>query len=102
MEICIDAISMGCPGNVVMAQHHTLGWASSARGVDECAALVDSNASQPCLKLCVRLLLTQGHSIFPADDTLHCGLASVLNDGAQAWEAALNLQYFVQLLLILN
>ena len=57
--------SLGGPGQVVLRQHHALGVAGGARGVDQGARLVGRLVRQPLVQLFVRLSTTNLKQSFP-------------------------------------
>ena len=49
-EVVVPEGNLAGPDDVVVGEHHTLGVASGARGVDQGGALVDGDTTQPRLQ----------------------------------------------------
>ena len=102
LEAVVPDGKLGGPDNVVVGEHHALGVASGAAGVDQGGALVDGDASQPGLEGSVLQAVTSADHVLPADDPGRVWNAGVLDNFLQVGKVTLEAPDLVQLPLVLN
>ena len=90
------------PQNAVVGEHHALGVASGAAGVDQGRALVDGDAPQPGLEGSVLQAVTSAEHVLPADDPGRVWNAGVLDNFLQVGKVTLEAPDLVQLPLVLH
>ncbi len=95
---------VGGPGEVVVAQHHTLGWAGGSRGVDEGGQILGAEGIQPLGEGGVVHLVAFGDEIAPAHHhrVVVVRYAVHRHDPAQAGETVTDPQDLVELRLVLH